>query len=176
MMPPPPLDSSTCVSSSSGVVSPWTRLQGRVPSIIIGGSSGNSPGYSRDSRLTLDSRSQGQFSLKKWYKNNDLPSGVGRGRVVASRGRVVHDSPMTRHDSPRTRPPRASFYRKNGRKTVMMITKMGRMTKRMRKKQAKSMNIRDSSDTSADTDHQKRTIYFPTLDYAPVSENKNVRF
>ena len=33
-----------------------------------------------------------------------------------------------------------------------------------------------SSDVSANTERKKRTIYFPTLDYAPVSENKKVRF
>ena len=60
---------------------------------------------------------------------------------------ATDDSPPTRRDSPPTR-----------------------------KKQAKSMNIKDSSDMSENTDHQKRTNYFPTLDYAPVSENKNVRF
>ena len=39
-----------------------------------------------------------------------------------------------------------------------------------------TIETRHSPNETINTEHENRTIYFPTLDYAPVSENKNVWF
>ena len=39
-----------------------------------------------------------------------------------------------------------------------------------------TIETRHSPNETINTEHENRTIYFPTLDYIPVPENKNVRF
>ena len=39
-----------------------------------------------------------------------------------------------------------------------------------------TIETRHSPNETTNTEHKNRTIYFPTLDYIPVPENKNVRF
>ena len=39
-----------------------------------------------------------------------------------------------------------------------------------------AIETRQSPNETTNTEHKNRTIYFPTLDYIPVPENKNVRF